>query len=250
MHARLFSPRWYRAGIPTALTLSSMVCGCLSMTFALHGSFTAAAWLIVCGGVLDAIDGPTARALRVCTDFGRELDSFADLVTFGIAPAFLFYRAYFMSWGAFGAVLFFFPPAMAAIRLSRYNTACAGSDRAYFTGLTSTAAGNLLASYLLFSHDVWGGYSFPGIAATLSILSSALMVSKIHYRTISRLTRLELWRSRAGIVCMVAVSCLLLFPAKFFFPAMTALMLEGPLSHPIGEAARHVGDIIREHRAT
>lgn len=248
MSSALPSSRLLRAGVPACLTLGSMFCGYLSVADTLKGSFTSAAWLIVCAGVLDAIDGPLARALRVASDFGRELDSFADLVSFGIAPSVLFYRAYFLHWGLPGLLIAFLPTMTVALRLTRYNITTAAQSRDYFMGFTATASGNFLASFLLFSHGVWDGRDVAGVAAGLTLLSSVLMASRIRYSTLARFVRGGLWLGPKGALCVVAGASLALFPDKTLFPGMAALMLEGMLGRPIGQAVRQVGEFRRQHR--
>jgi len=242
--------RFLRAGLPACLTLGSMLCGYLSVVYTFNGSLTIAAWLIVCGGGLDAIDGPLARVLRGTSNFGRELDSFADLMSFGVAPSLLFYHAYFRPWGAPGMLISFLPTMMGALRLTRFNITTTAQTRDYFMGFTTTANGNLLASFLLFSHTVWGGHDVAGLAAGLVVLSSVLMASRIRYSTLARFACWGEWMGPKGALCLVVVVSLVLFPDKAFFPAMTVLMLEGMLSRPIGQAVRHVGEFRRQHRGT
>ena len=245
-----FSSRPLRVGIPACVTLVGMLCGYLSVTYTLKGSFTIAAWLIVCSGVLDAVDGILARALHGTSALGRELDSFADLVSFGVAPSVLFYRAYFMHWGLPGMLVAFLPTMMSTLRLARYNITSVEESQDYFSGLSSTASGNLLASFLLFSQDVWGRDDVAGPAAGLVLISSVLMISRIRYSTLARFASSGLWVGPKGALCVVVAGSLVLFPEKAFFPAMAALTLEGILSRPMGGAVRHVGEFRRQHRGT
>jgi CDP-diacylglycerol--serine O-phosphatidyltransferase len=225
-----------------------MLCGYLSVVYTLNGAFITGAWLIVCSGVLDAIDGPLARALRGASDFGRELDSFADLVSFGVAPSVLFYHAYFLHWGMPGMLISFLPTMIGALRLTRYNITATEESRDYFMGFSTTASGNLLASFVLFSHRVWNAHDVAGVAAGLVVLSSVLMASRIRYSTLARFARGGMWVGPKGAVCVILGVSLVLYPDKAFFPAMTAVMLEGMLSRPIGLAVRQVGEFRRQHR--
>jgi len=225
-----------------------MFCGFLSVTFSVKGSLTVAAWLIVSCGVLDAVDGPVARALQSDSAFGGQLDSFSDLVSFGLAPSLLFYRAYFMGWGIPGLALSFLPTVVSAIRLARFNTMDKAHKRDYFIGFTTTASACLLASFLLFCDDLWGSRVFPDVAAALVLLSSALMLSKLHYITVAKFTSDGWWRTPKGVLCLAVGVAIVLFPSRAFFPAMMALMLEGLLSPGIGQVVHHFGDIQRQHR--
>ena len=245
MYVSLSPPRLLRMAIPACFTFGSMFCGYLSVTFTLRGVFTTAAWLIVAAGVLDAIDGPLARFLHVDGKFGGELDSFADLISFGLAPSLLFYRAYFTPWQTVGLFLGFMPSMVTALRLTRYNLTVNSGDREYFSGFTSTANGCLLASFVLFSHDLSVHLAFQPIAAGLVFVSSALMVSAVRYMTIGKFVADGVWRTPQGLFWVPVWLSVVLFPAKAFFPAMLTLMLQGPLGPRIGQVLHHVHGIHR-----
>ncbi|GAC1471452.1 MAG: CDP-diacylglycerol--serine O-phosphatidyltransferase [Chloroflexota bacterium] len=245
MHLSLFTSRHVRVTVPAVLTLASMFCGYLSVTFTVKGAFVTAAWLIVASGVLDALDGPLARALHAANHFGGELDSFADLVSFGVAPSFLLYRAFFTHWGIAGLAIGFMPIMATALRLTRYNLTTDGEDHDYFRGFTSTANGCLLASFLLFSHGLPGYIPIQGVGAGLVVVSCALMVSGIPYMSIGKFTAGGVWRTPQGALWMPVWLTVVLFPAKAFFPAMLTLMLQGPLGPRIEQALHHVHGIHR-----
>ena len=249
MFTSSITSRLLRTSIPASITLTSMFCGYLSVTFTLKGAFTTAAWLIICSGILDAIDGPAARALHTDSKFGGELDSFADLVSFGVAPSLLFYRAYFAPWGAPGLVLSFLPTMISALRLTRFNITSGTEKGEYFSGFTTTASACLLASFLLFCHDLWGERVFPGMAAGLVVVASVLMLSRVRYITITKFTSEGLWRTPKGALCLPVAISVVVFPSKAFFPAMVALMLQGILGPRIEQAVHHLEGIRRQHRS-
>jgi CDP-diacylglycerol--serine O-phosphatidyltransferase len=233
--------------IPSCFTLGSMFAGYLAATLSLRGAFITAACLILCGGVMDAVDGPLARALGTACKFGGELDSFADLISFGLAPSLLLYRAYFSHWQVVGVLLGFIITAATALRLARYNIGD-GGDREYFTGFTSTANGCLLASFVLFTHDLSASPVVPPVAAGLVLVSSALMVSGVPYMSLGKLVSSGVWKARPGPLWLVAVLLgvvVLFFPLKAFFPAMLTVMLQGPLGPRIDRALHHLVEIQR-----
>jgi CDP-diacylglycerol---serine O-phosphatidyltransferase len=240
MYGSLSASRLVRITAPAWFTLGSMFCGYLSVTFTLKGNFVTAAWLIVASGALDTVDGPLARRLGVVSKFGGELDSFADLVSFGLAPSLLFYNAYFTHWSAPGLLLGFIPLMVTSIRLTRYNLTTNTGSRDYFNGFTSTASGCLLASFVLFSHNLSWHLAFSPIAALLVVLSSALMISGVPYMTVGKFTAGGVWRTPQGALWTPVWLSVLLFPDKAFFPAMLTLMLQGPLGPPIDRAFHHV----------
>lgn len=245
MHRSLpVTPR-LRPVIPSVVTIAGMFCGYLSLILTFKHSWLAAAWLIAAGGMLDAFDGPVARRLRAESKFGAELDSFTDLVTFGLAPALLFYWAFFSAWGVVGLAFGFLPVVASMLRLTRYNLTATTGNREYFRGFTSTANGCLLASFVLFSHDLWHHPFISVIAAVLVTLSAVLMVSGVPYMSIGKFMGGGVWKTPQGSFWFPVAMLVLLFPAKALFPAMLTVMFQGPLGPRIEHVFHHLQSIRR-----
>lgn len=230
----------FRAVIPSCFTVGSMLFGYASLICTVRGAFVAAAYFIMCSGVMDAIDGPLARSLHADSKFGGELDSFADLISFGLAPSLLLYRAYFSHWELLGLLFGFIVTAATAFRLARYNLSDTDSNREYFTGFTSTANGCLLASFVLFSQDLSHNSALPLVAAGLVVVSAALMVSGVPYMTLGKFATGGVWRTRQGSLWILVGLIVLIFPLKASFPALLTLMLQGPLGPRIDRALHHL----------
>src|SRR5438067_7342303 len=90
-----------------------------------------AAWLIVLGGLFDALDGVMARLTKSSSEFGVELDSLADIVTFGVAPSAILYKAFFFQYPGIGLLLAALPAICGAVRLARFNVQLVGFDKDY-----------------------------------------------------------------------------------------------------------------------
>lgn len=186
---------------PTLATLGNLVCGFSAMTEALDGNFERAAWLILVAMLFDAADGRLARLMRSATEFGGHLDSLADIISFGVAPAFLVYSyvirnlpdyAGRFAWTASGAYAKFAWTASgifvicAALRLARFNVenrADAGSHRS-FRGLPSPAAAGLMATMLIFLESDMAGFiprALVCIVPLVAIFAAVLMVTKLRY---------------------------------------------------------------------
>lgn len=156
--------------IPSLFTLANLLFGFLSLALTMEDKFQLAAGLILLSALMDSLDGKVARKLSVSSDFGYELDSLSDLVSFGVAPAILTYRAFLQDqlgyWGLALAAIF---TLCGAIRLARFNVLHI-SD--YFVGVPITFAGGFMALILLFQGTLpWSVY-----AICLAILAF-LMVS-------------------------------------------------------------------------
>ncbi|WNF38975.1 CDP-diacylglycerol--serine O-phosphatidyltransferase [Bacillaceae bacterium IKA-2] len=160
--------------IPNMLTLGNLYCGFLSIGFAADGQYKNAAILILIGMMLDSMDGRVARMLKVDSALGTQLDSLADIVTFGVAPSFLVYYTYFYQFGIIGFAVAGLFPLFGAYRLARFNTGAIIASSNYFVGVPITAAGGILALLTLF------GDSIPNIITTVIFTGMCfLMVSKI-----------------------------------------------------------------------
>ncbi|MGL4820977.1 MAG: CDP-diacylglycerol--serine O-phosphatidyltransferase [Bacilli bacterium] len=134
-----------RRNIPNMFTLGNLYCGFLSVGYATSGSVSTAAILILIGMMFDAMDGRIARMLRVESPLGKELDSLADIVTFGVAPSFLVYDLVFQSYGTVGLLIAGLFPLFGAFRLARFNVTPSETSKKYFTGVPITAAGGIVA---------------------------------------------------------------------------------------------------------
>ncbi|WP_026694264.1 CDP-diacylglycerol--serine O-phosphatidyltransferase [Peribacillus kribbensis] len=160
--------------IPNMFTLGNLFCGFLSVGFAANGKFKDAAVLVLIGMMLDSMDGRVARMLKADSALGKELDSLADIVTFGIAPSFLVYYTYFHQFGLLGLAIAGLFPLFGAYRLARFNIGTGKSSINYFVGVPITAAGGILALLTLF------GDKIPNIVTTVIFTAlSFLMVSKL-----------------------------------------------------------------------
>jgi CDP-diacylglycerol---serine O-phosphatidyltransferase len=136
--------------IPNLLTLLNLFFGFLSVMYSAQGDYRNAAILILIGMMLDSMDGRIARMLQVESELGKELDSLADIVTFGVAPAMMAYYSYFSQFGLIGMGMAGLFPLFGAYRLARFNINAIKSSLKYFTGVPITAGGGLLTLLTLF----------------------------------------------------------------------------------------------------
>jgi CDP-diacylglycerol--serine O-phosphatidyltransferase len=124
--------------------------------------------------MLDSMDGRLARMLKADSTLGKELDSLADIVTFGVAPSFLVFYTYFFQFGILGLIVSGLFPLFGAYRLARFNISPPKSSLNYFIGVPITAAGGIMAILTLF------GDRIPNIITTVVFTALCfLMVSRI-----------------------------------------------------------------------
>jgi CDP-diacylglycerol---serine O-phosphatidyltransferase len=145
--------------IPHLFTLGNLVSGVFAITFTMNGLFSTAAFLILCAVVCDYFDGKIARRLKLNSEFGVELDSLADLVSFGVAPALLVHTQDGPGMLTTLALVSF--PVCGALRLARFNIR---PTTGYFEGIPITFAGSMIAA-LTFAH-----VAYPIFAVILALL--------------------------------------------------------------------------------
>jgi CDP-diacylglycerol--serine O-phosphatidyltransferase len=178
--------------LPNLFTVSSIFCGVYSITLSsgepTGDNFYRAAVAIFFGSFFDAFDGRVARLTRTQSEFGVELDSLADVITFGVAPAILVYKWALAGMELPGIVICSVYAACGAIRLARFNVlahAETGTHR-YFIGLPIPLAAGMLVSLVIALNDLDTPVAeavglWP--IATLVLVLAFLMVSTIRYRT-------------------------------------------------------------------
>jgi CDP-diacylglycerol--serine O-phosphatidyltransferase len=177
--------------LPNLLTTGCLFSGFYAIVAAIDKNFAPAGMAVFVAMIFDGLDGRIARLTRTETTFGKEYDSLADMVAFGLAPAIVTYQwgvvriaEFGNEWGRFGWLAAFFYAAAAAVRLARFNARSASADKRYFEGLPSPSAAATVAAF------VWWYSSPPAaepgliglIAAFLVTVTAALlMVSSFSY---------------------------------------------------------------------
>ncbi|WP_159470647.1 CDP-diacylglycerol--serine O-phosphatidyltransferase [Dyadobacter sp. 3J3] len=170
--------------IPNVLTCLNLLCGCIGVVEAFHNNIVISCWLIGIALIFDFFDGFAARLLKVSSPIGRDLDSLADMVTFGLLPSIIIYQLLMQSipdllgiWKAYPAFLI---AIFSAIRLAKFNNDPRQSDS--FIGVPTPAAALLIASLplIIFNDESWK----PLIVNTnnllmLTVVICYLLVSEI-----------------------------------------------------------------------
>jgi CDP-diacylglycerol--serine O-phosphatidyltransferase len=160
--------------LPSVFTVGNLFLGIISIILAFQGETQYAAITVIIGMLLDGLDGRVARMLNAQSEFGKELDSLSDVISFGVAPAFIMYVVALGDLGPLGWLVTAIFPICGALRLARFNVQ-AGTP-GYFIGLPITAAGGVLATLALY-HDF-----FPKYILVMGMLFlSFLMVSSVKY---------------------------------------------------------------------
>jgi CDP-diacylglycerol---serine O-phosphatidyltransferase len=198
--------RRFRRGVyllPSMFTLGNMFCGYACIVYAMRGEFATAAPFIGFAMVLDMLDGRIARMTGTTSDFGIELDSLADVISFGIAPAILSFTWGLQPLGRIGWAVGFLFVAAAALRLARFNIQTGTQDKRYFVGMPSPAAAAVPAA-TVYAIPL-GFQTMPEALPVLAmvIVPALLMVSTIRFRSLKTVDLQD--RRSYSVLVLVAV---------------------------------------------
>jgi CDP-diacylglycerol--serine O-phosphatidyltransferase len=221
---------------PSMFTTLNMVSGLSSVLLAFRGHFTIAAVLIAVSIVLDIADGYVARLIGATSPFGLQLDSLADLISFGLAPAILVHTWALDEWPILAWLVAFLWLACAAFRLARFNvTIDPAADKRYFVGLPSPgAAAVVMATILALDSPHWGPATGPWRAwfpLVVSVVPALLMVMTVRFRSFRTLLSprnrtARLTTAAAGLAILVG---LLLAPGLTGIVVAYGYVLTAPL---------------------
>lgn len=219
-----------RAVVPSLFTVLNIVSGFLAILHASAGRIELGAWFIVLAAVFDSMDGIMARITRSSSQFGVELDSLADVVSFGAAPSFLAYKACLSSLGTAGLIISAVPLVFGAIRLARFNVQLIGFEKDYFKGLPIPFAAITICAFVLqfytqeYGFSDWTGAGFAAMIVFLGLL----MVSRVRYDTLPKFTsrgvKAHPWRA---IAFSVAVVIVISSAGRLFFAVLLTFILFG-----------------------
>ncbi len=181
---KLVSSKKTRYLLPNILTLAGVCLGISSIKFSIDGNFSLAVTLILFAAILDALDGRIARLIKGTSEFGKELDSLTDFVSFGIAPVFVLYFWELKNYGKLGWAITLIYSVCCVIRLARFNLTKIDETENwknnFFEGIPSPAGGLLILMPLIYeltSLDI--GIDLNKITPYMTVLIAFLLVSKV-----------------------------------------------------------------------
>jgi CDP-diacylglycerol--serine O-phosphatidyltransferase len=212
--------------LPNLFTVSSIFCGFYGIVLASGNpgptQFYQATLAIFFGVFFDMADGRVARMTRTQSDFGMQLDSLADVITFGLAPAVIVHKWGLSRLGLLGAVVAFIYVACGAMRLARFNvlaTRAPAASKKFFVGLPIPLAAGVVVSLVMFHQRT---YAAPATREAhilvLLLVLSYLMISNVRYRTFK-----DVHVSKKSLTVFFAVMCTFAFVAARFQPTFALL---------------------------
>jgi CDP-diacylglycerol---serine O-phosphatidyltransferase len=229
--------------IPTSLTILNVFFGFSAIILAMRGMqantvgdfsdagrlFRTACWYLVAAAVFDTFDGLVARLMNATSEFGKEYDSLADVVTFGAAPAVLVYAWALHLWSRLGVGIAFLFLVAGSLRLARFNIMTAKTDHRYFVGLPIPAAALTLAAIINYAPQPVNDRTFAGVMLLVTAALAFAEVSTIRYRS-QKFSNLQRERSFV-LLFIVAVILVVLYrwPSEFLLITFLSYVSSGPL---------------------
>jgi CDP-diacylglycerol---serine O-phosphatidyltransferase len=234
--------------LPNLFTTACLFSGFYSIVAAIDGNFAVAGGAIFIAMLCDGLDGRVARWTGTESTFGKEYDSLADMVAFGVAPAVLVYQwgvvrigEYGHEWRRFGWIVAFFYAMCAALRLARFNTITAsGGDKRYFQGLPSPSAAATVGAFVWFFAK-WREPGLHGLVLAFAVTgyAAALMVSSFSYLSLKQVDVTA--RVKYSYIVFVIVPMLFLIsvdPPTMLFAMFISYATYGPIQWMVRKLRR------------
>ncbi len=230
-----------RSVVPSLFTVLNMFCGFMSVIHAARGEVTASSWFIILAAGFDALDGVMARITRSSSEFGIQIDSLSDVVSFGVAPAFLVYTISLHELEGFGVLLSSLLMIFGGLRLARFNVQLVGFDKEHFVGLPIPASALTVASFTLYWWREYSGLDSTAASMLpwLVVILSLLMVSKVKYDTLPKISkraiRKEPWKF---LFFSLAIVVIFVTGGNAIFPLMVLFIALGIIRYFVGAVRR------------
>ncbi len=216
--------------LPNLFTTANVLAGFYSILSAHNSKFLLSAWVIMLAVLFDNLDGKVARLTHTESQFGVEYDSLSDLISFGVAPAFLVYTFVLKDFGRLGIIASFLFMLTGALRLARFNTQTTHRDS--FIGLPIPGGAAVVASLvLIFIRYGISSHKYSVAFLIIVYVMAFLMISTVKYRSLKSVST----RKRISIrtfALIILLSSLLIFKPYIFIPAVSiSYMISGPLEY-------------------
>ncbi len=235
-----------RAVVPSLFTVLNMFSGFMAIIHASRLEFTAACWFIVLAALFDSLDGVMARITKSASQFGVEIDSLSDVVSFGAAPAFIVFQLFVQQAHeprGIDILISSLLMILGGLRLARFNVQLVGFDKDHFTGLPIPASAITIAAFVLNYHSDENGLEPVAamILPWLVVVLALLMVSKVKYETLPRPSkrafRKEPWKF---IAFAAAVIVGVVSRGYAIFPMFVLFIAFGIVRHAAIATKRHL----------
>ncbi|MDC1092652.1 CDP-diacylglycerol--serine O-phosphatidyltransferase [Pelagibacteraceae bacterium] len=220
---KLVASKKTRYLLPNILTLGGVCLGISSIKFSIEGNYNLAVTLILFAAILDALDGRIARLIKGTSEFGKELDSLTDFVSFGIAPVFLLYFWDLNKYGKIGWAITLIYSVCCVLRLARFNLTKIDETQEwknnFFEGIPSPAGGLLILMPLIYDlTNLRLGFDVINITPYLTVAVAVLLVSKVPTLALKKISI----SSKATVFLLLSIG--IIFIGLLFYTLETLLV--------------------------
>jgi CDP-diacylglycerol--serine O-phosphatidyltransferase len=194
--------------LPNTFTALNLACGFLSIIFSWKGQFYYASMVLVLGSFFDMVDGRVARMTGTQSSFGEQFDSLSDLISFGMAPAFMVYNAFFISYGRLGVIASFTFLLAGALRLARFNANVDKVSSDYFQGLPIPSGAWAIVGYVLWAKQFPFLMDRPYLAFPFVVFYAFLLISNIPFASFKNSDWVSKHKKRSLMIIFIALIAL------------------------------------------
>jgi CDP-diacylglycerol--serine O-phosphatidyltransferase len=227
--------------LPSLFTTGNLFLGFWAVVKTFHGDHADAAIFIFGAIILDLLDGRIARMTGTTSEFGGELDSLADVISFGVAPALLAYSWAFGGMPRVGWLAAFLFVVCGTLRLARFNVQRHVVDGRYFIGLPIPAAAAQVAAWVNFHPEPLASRPHALVALVLVVVLAFLMVSTLRYHSFKRVDL----RTRRSYITVLGIALLFVLiaqhPSSVLLAAASVYWLSAPALYLAGIGRRRTG---------
>jgi len=218
--------------LPNLITAAGIFAGFYVIIATTDGNYERAAWFILLAAIFDGLDGKVARLTGTSSKFGVELDSLADVISFGVAPGVLLYVWALRPFGKLGWLAAFLYVICGALRLARFNVQVSTVESKRFIGMPIPAAACIVSTCVLLFYELGGTGTIKMVSMVILVfLLAFLMISNIKYLS---LKDPDLFKRQPFMVLVVAIMSLIVVVAQpriMLFLIGMAFMVSGPVTH-------------------
>lgn len=212
--------------LPNSFTMASVLAAFFAITQAMNGHYEKAAFAIFASMILDGMDGRVARWTKTQSEFGAQLDSLADMVAFGVAPALVVYMWQLKDFGKLGYSIAFVFCACAALRLALFNVLIGKVDKKWFIGIPSPTAAGLIAG-LIGVHHAYGIAGIDKIALVITLFAGLSMIVQIKFWSFKDLSAAKRVPFNSLLLAMIILIMISIAPSLTIFLFFFVYSLSG-----------------------
>ena len=231
---KLVTTKKTRYLLPNILTLAGVCLGISSIKFSIDGNYSLAVVFILFAAILDTLDGRIARLIKGTSDFGKELDSLTDFVSFGIAPVFILYFWDLNNYGKLGWAITLIYSVCCVLRLARFNLTKIEIHQDwknnYFEGIPSPAGGLLILMPLIFElTEINLNLNIKSVTPYFTVFIAFLLVSKLPTLSLKKISI----SAKATVFILLGIGTIFIFFLFYTFETLLTLGLIYLISLPI-----------------